>query len=187
MSYKNERAKTELHADPSYCPLSHTKGKRLLQKTLANHIQPKDWNCITPHGYFFCPQEDCPVIYFNNDLNNYFAQEDLRTPVMHKMPIGTEDRPICYCKNVLEATIMEELTVKQCCESIEDIQQYTEANTGKNCSIANPTGRCCREEVKQLLDWVMINNDRFKVEAPIIEQALTCCNKMEQVVIDSNQ
>ncbi|MHA2029179.1 MAG: hypothetical protein ACW98K_06500 [Candidatus Kariarchaeaceae archaeon] len=169
-----------INSSKIFCPLSNTKGKRLLRKTLANHLDPKYWNMIIEPGYYFCPNSGCPVIYYNRDYNVICSLSEIRTPVMHKMEIGNDNRPICYCKNVLESSIIEELAVKKCCDSLKDIQKFTEANTGKDCVITNPTGRCCGKQVKEIMEWVKSNGD-LMIDVPLIEEAMLCCAKIEEV------
>ncbi|MHA2030861.1 MAG: hypothetical protein ACW99A_15595 [Candidatus Kariarchaeaceae archaeon] len=171
--------------DENYCPISFDKGQRLLRKTLANHFKPVYWNLIIENGFYFCPTRDCPVYYFNNVNKSYLGQNDVQTTVMHKMEIGAENRPACYCKNVLESTIFNELLVKKCCDSLIDIQNFTQANTGKDCSITNPTGRCCGKQIREILEWVY--KTRPEVETPLMEEAMSCCNKIEKATDGSYQ
>ena len=165
--------------EKNFCPLSFSKGQRLLRKTLASHVQPKYWTLINEHGFFFCPTRDCPVIYFHNEKKLFFGLDDVRTVVMHKMEINTENRPVCYCKNVLEKTILDELLVEKCCDSIIDIQNFTQANTGKDCAITNPTGRCCGKQIKEILEWA--KDQRLEIAAPLMKEAMSCCSTIQKV------
>ena len=47
---------------------------------------------------------------------------------------------VCYCLKVTEEEIIDHVANKQCCNSIEDIQKHTGANTGNQCLIMNPKG-----------------------------------------------
>ena len=47
---------------------------------------------------------------------------------------------VCYCMNVTEEEIFEHVAIKQCCTTIEDIQEHTGANTGSQCKAMNPAG-----------------------------------------------
>ena len=47
---------------------------------------------------------------------------------------------VCYCLNVTEEEIIDHVAIKQCCSSIEDIQNHTGANTGDRCYELNPSG-----------------------------------------------
>lgn len=135
------------------CPLSGDQGLRLLKKTIANHVFPKFWNYIDDTKLYYCQNEGCPVVYFNAIKERFFGLDDLHSIVMHKIPVNTENRPVCYCKNVLEDQILNELINKKCCDSLIDIQNFTGANTGKNCAITNPTGRCCGKQIKEIIEF----------------------------------
>ncbi len=161
------------------CPISFDNGKRLFQKTVGNHVYPKYWKLIKGKQFYFCPNADCPVIYFNNEEGLYFSQDELRAPVMHKMPIGTEGRPVCYCMQVMESEVLEEILVKKCCDSLIDIQEYTGANKGKDCKITNPTGRCCGTQLRELLLWIKEHKEEL-VEVPLMEEATSCCVSIEE-------
>ncbi|OLS21646.1 MAG: Copper chaperone CopZ [Candidatus Heimdallarchaeota archaeon LC_2] len=113
----------------NYCRISFDKGQRLLRRTLANHFRSEYWNLIAESGFYLCPTKDCPVYYFNNNGETYLGKDDVHKTVMHKMEIGAEKRPVCYCKNVLESIIFDEVVVKKCSDSLIDIQNFTEANT----------------------------------------------------------
>lgn len=173
LSYSPKQEET---TEKNFCGLCFNKGKRVLRETLANHVKIQYWNEIDGK-FYYCNTFDCPVIYFDRTSSTYFAQEDLRTTVMHKQEIGTEYRAACYCKNVLEKTIIDELLVKKCCDSLTDIQKFTEANTGKNCKITNPTGRCCGGQIKNIIQWAQTQHSEISV--PLLEEAISCCSKIE--------
>jgi len=174
---------TDIKSEKNFCQLSGDRGQRLLRKTLPNHMKPQFWPLITESGYFFCPNRSCPVVYFNNENGKYFGLDDVHTVVMHKIEIGTENRPVCYCKNVLEKTILDELLVKKCCDSIIDIQNFTEANTGKDCVLTNPTGRCCGKQIKEILEWT--KDQRMEIEAPLMQEAMSCCARIDEATEES--
>ena len=146
------------NSDPEICPISGTKGIKIKQETMANHVKHEYWPMLN-ENFLYCTDKNCSVIYYSNHDGKYFIQEDLRTSVMHKIPIGTANRPACYCMNVLEDKIIYEITELKCCTSLKDIQSYTQANTGKDCRITNPTGRCCGSQIKDILNWVK-NQDK---------------------------
>ena len=111
------------------CPVTETKGLKVTEVTLRNHVHEKYWDIISVGNYYFCGAHDCPVVYFNNVEEMYFTTSDVKTRVSHKN--GPEPRPICYCLNVLEHKILDEILIKKCCTSLEDVKKYTGARTGK--------------------------------------------------------
>ncbi|HKZ43166.1 MAG TPA: hypothetical protein VJ044_19570, partial [Candidatus Hodarchaeales archaeon] len=131
------------------CPVTETKGLKVTEVTLRNHVHEKYWDIISVGNYYFCGAHDCPVVYFNNVEEMYFTTSDVKTRVSHKN--GPEPRPICYCLNVLEHKILDEILIKKCCTSLEDVKKYTGARTGKFCHITNPSGRCCGPQVNETI------------------------------------
>ena len=78
-----------------------------------------------------------------------------------------------------EKQILDELLVKKCCDSIKDIQEFTGANTGKNCAITNPSGRCCGNKIKEILEWAKIRN--LNIQPPLMDEAVACCANIEEM------
>ena len=57
---------------------------------------------------------------------------------------------ICYCKSV---TIDEiEQAIVKGANTLDDIQAITGACTGNKCKELNPSGRCCSEDIKAMLN-----------------------------------
>ncbi len=173
LQFERKKEEGEIDAGPNICPLCLNKGKRVLKKTMANHVWPKYWKIIDQQGFFFCETRSCPIVYFNNEKNHYFGLEDLHSVVMHKLEISTPHRPACYCMSVLEERILEELLVKRCCDSLDDIKEYTSANKGKNCVITNPSGRCCGKPIKEIIEWA--KQTRTDADESVLEYAEACC------------
>ena len=157
------------------CPVSATAGQKVKQVTLGNHLQPEHWRWTWEEGFHFCSAPDCPVVYFHNGLGVYFTQEEIRTRVGIKA--GGPPVPVCYCMNVTEAQILEEIQVKRCCDSLEDIQEYTKARTGKLCHVTNPAGKCCGKHVTAVVERALAGVS----DAALAEQARgVCCQIPEE-------
>jgi len=148
-----------IESNSSKCPISQTKGLIVKKITLRGHVEEKYWDIISDQNYFFCPDENCPIIYFNNIDTYYFTAKEVKTRVSHKK--GTQPRPICYCLNVLEHRILDEILTNKCCTTLEDIKKYTGARTGKFCHITNPSGRCCGPQVNEIIakGLTLLNED----------------------------
>jgi len=132
------------------CPVSATAGHKVKQVTLGNHLRPDHWRWAWHDGFYFCPAPVCPVVYFHNGHRVYFTQEEIRTRVGIKA-VGPPV-PVCYCMNVTEEQIVEEIQVKRCCTSLEDIKNYTRARTGKLCHVTNPAGKCCGKHLTAVVE-----------------------------------
>lgn len=160
---------------PDFCPVSATAGHRIKQVTLGNHLRPEHWRWAWEDGFHFCPAPPCPVVYFHNGLGVYFSQEEVRTRVGIKS--GTSPVPVCYCMNVTEAQIIDEIQVKRCCDSLEDIKQFTRARTGKLCHVTNPAGKCCGKHVTAVVERALAG---LSDSALARHARTTCCQIPEE-------
>lgn len=156
------------------CPISQTKGLKVRKVTLRGHVFEKYWDIISDENYFFCPHKTCPIIYFNNEENHYFTQASVKSRSNYKE--GPEPRPACYCLNVLEHRILDEIVVKKCCDSLQDIKEYTGARTGKFCHITNPSGRCCGPIVNEIIaKGIELAKQNKELQKEVIETVHSGC------------
>jgi copper chaperone CopZ len=135
------------------CPVSGSRGHRVMKVTVSNHVDSRLWHYLKSDWFWFCSDPGCPVVYYNNELGVYFLKDEVKTRVFQKEL--SEDRPVCYCLSVTEAMIREEILVKRCCDSLEDIQKFTKAGTGRWCPITNPSGKCCKEYLGELIESIL--------------------------------
>jgi copper chaperone CopZ len=135
--------------DDTACNVCGQVGTKVLRVTMGVHVKEDKWPQLS-QGFRFCWTPDCDVVYYNNERGIYFRKEDVKTRVGLKET--TYPRPVCYCMNVTEERISEEILEKKCCSSLEDIKAYTRAGEGKWCLTTNPTGRCCREYLVRVID-----------------------------------
>jgi bacterioferritin-associated ferredoxin len=88
--------------------------------------------------WYICSSENCDKVYFSNDKN--YSKKDVRVLIWYKE--HTDEVPICYCSNLTEKEIFN--AVKNGCETIDDVQEYTNKNITGKCKTENPLGKCCR-------------------------------------------
>lgn len=134
------------------CPMCGGKGLRVLKSNVGNHVDPRYWNLLD-NNFWFCPTSNCEMVYFNNMKGIYFLKSEVNVPVFHKE--RDRNRPVCYCFNVTEQMIWDEVYNKGCCDTLEDIVAYTKAGTGRWCPITNPSGRCCKEYLEPLVKEIL--------------------------------
>ena len=132
-----------------YCELCGQKAAKVFPVTMRNHTEARFWPLLD-QGFRFSADPECPVIYFNNRAGVYFLKEEVKTRFgpKEKVPV----RPICYCIGITEEMIEDEVLRKGCCDSLEDIESYTKVGTGKWCFVTNPSGKCCREYLPEILN-----------------------------------
>jgi copper chaperone CopZ/bacterioferritin-associated ferredoxin len=149
------------------CPACGSRGHMVMKVTVSNHVDSSMWRLLRSEWFWFCSNPRCSIVYYNNDLGVYFLKDEVRTRVFHKEPPG--DRPVCYCLSVTESLIREEIMVKKCCDSLEDIQRFTRAGTGRWCPITNPSGKCCREYLADLIHSILSERPGEPVERRLEE------------------
>lgn len=142
-------AEKDFKAKMEICPLCSNVGKRVLQVTVSTHIYPEDWKLLMD-GFRFCSNPTCAMMYYNNATGTYFLKSEVKTRFGLKEETGP--RPICYCLSILEEDIQYEILKKNCCDSLQDIEEFTRAGTGKWCLTTNPSGKCCRDYLPNVVE-----------------------------------
>ncbi|MDP3180241.1 MAG: (2Fe-2S)-binding protein [Bacteroidota bacterium] len=75
---------------------------------------------------------------------NRFDFSDLKVANPYKM--------ICYCKQVTQKEI--EIAIAGGAKTLSDIRQKTGACTGNQCKELNPSGKCCSDDINQIIrNW----------------------------------
>lgn len=158
------------------CPVCGNPGisvTRLVMKAML----PRDLQAsFARDGYSFCPTPSCPLAYFDNGQSAFVHKDELRVAVGRKAagPAST----VCYCLRVTEGRIVEEVAVKRCCRTLDDVAGATGALLGKACHMVNPSGRCCGAEVKQAILKAMrlagFPNDSPEVRGLLAENVDHC-------------
>lgn len=119
------------------CPLCHAIGKKVKRVTVENLVKEEYLPSVTEDHYYLCLSNDCHVVYFNEKGGTNFSKKKMKVPVWFKEV--EFPRPICYCKDVSDTTILKHV-VELGHRTLEEIQKHTGANTGKECLIKNPAG-----------------------------------------------
>lgn len=100
--------------------------------------------------YRFCPDEHCPVVYFEAD-GRCFTTEDLRVAMWQKRPFG--DREMCYCFGETEASIRAEIEAHGHSAAMKRIREHIAASRCA-CEVRNPRGSCCLGDVREAIERV---------------------------------
>ena len=129
------------------CPGSGQKGRPVPHRTIKAFLNPS-LRALRETDYFFCPDQECPVVYFTADGTQTFTVEDLHEPVYQKKP----DDPhvlICYCFRYTVGSF-QAATAEQRQAILLDIKQRTRADQCE-CDLRNPQGACCLGNVVKLI------------------------------------
>lgn len=145
---KNNCCYSQQNKSNIYCPVTHKKGTPVNIITLQNLLKSEALSKLnTSLNYFFCDDENCPIVYFNQQKQT-FSIEELKVPVFQKDK--AQKVPVCYCFNLTRQRIYEEIktTGNSCAE--EFIKEKIKARLCA-CDINNPQGSCCLANIRQTI------------------------------------
>lgn len=160
---------TRLPEQPeNHCPITGTKGVvTQVDPTVGNHVRESTWeHLIGLEHLYFCPHPNCPVVYFDSERKHIWGVEDLKTRVGIKTQL--DPVPVCYCRRVTRAQIEYEILERGCCDSVNDIKEFTKANTGEMCLVTNPSGRCCGAHLRKVVQEILTARGK---DDPLADQA----------------
>lgn len=134
------------HGSRIVCRHCGREGQSVDQTTIDALLKPESLSQVTGSEYAFCETPDCPVVYYAAD-GTEFKKNQVRVRVGFK---ETEDPiPACYCFNVTERMIREEIA--QTGRSTASARIRAEVKAGNcRCEVENPSGRCCLGEIRQV-------------------------------------
>jgi hypothetical protein len=108
---------------------------------------------IRPTRYYFCQTQECPIVYFAEDGEQSFSEEELRERVYQKHP-HDEESTICYCFGHTLGSIRREWRETGQSTVVAAITLGTQSGQCA-CDIRNPQANCClgnvRGFVKQMI------------------------------------
>lgn len=141
----------EAGVDPTkVCPVCGRRGRRVIALTVTAHLRPEYWSALGD-GFWFCWTRECPIFYYDNARQLYVSKDSNEVRSRFGLKELEAPRPICYCLGVNAERIFDEVETKGCCDSLEDVERYTRAGSGKWCVTTNPSGVCCRGYLKELV------------------------------------
>lgn len=121
------------------CPVCGSLGIEVEPITVKSILKDNLNTGITEDDeWYICSGNKCEIIYFSK--NKVFSKKDVRVMIWYKEQ--TSQVPICYCSNLTQEEIVN--AVKNGCETIDEVQEYTNKNITGMCQTENPLGKCCR-------------------------------------------
>ncbi len=128
---------------PERCHFCNQRGKPVARETVDALVKPEFRDTVNGRTYAFCESPTCPVVYYAAD-GFHVLKPQLRVRVGLK---ETEDPiPVCYCFNVTERMIREEIASTGRSTASARIRAEVKARNCR-CEVENPSGRCCLGEV----------------------------------------
>lgn len=131
------------------CKRCETEGMKVVPLTLGVHVKEEYWDKID-EDFYFCPSQECDVVYFNNVKDVYLTEAEVKTRVGIKEDSGP--KPLCYCNRVTDEMLRKAIIKEKCCSTLEGVQEVTNAGKGRWCLTTNPSGRCCEWYLKDIIN-----------------------------------
>jgi len=121
------------------CPVNGLSYPQVKHKTILHHLK-KPWQYkLSKQAYYYCSDDKCDVIYFNEDTQQINADQ-----IREKSNSKGNNKIICYCFNIYQKDLDKDL--EACKEFV--IAQTKKANC--DCETQNPSGKCCLKNFKKL-------------------------------------
>ncbi len=141
---------TDVTAAPATapCPVSQTVGQRIQRRTMENLLKPDARALIEPVQYYYCPDPNCPIVYFSNVDGRTFSFGELSVPVFDKEK--NEDTPVCYCFDWTRKKIRDQIAEAGKSMAAAEIARKVKAGEC-SCDVKNPKGRCCLGDVNAVV------------------------------------
>ncbi len=130
------------------CSVNHKVGKRV-DSLILKSLLTLPINLISYKEYYFCPDPDCPVVYYSTDNKQIFTEDDLRVRVFQKHQ-QDNDVLVCYCFKHNVGNIRKDVTENQKSTIVEQINHDVQANLCA-CGILNPQASCCLGNIRKLI------------------------------------
>ncbi len=108
---------------------------------------------IEGQAYRFCPNADCPVVYYGVDVPQVFYEADLRERVFQKHPTDP-DVFVCYCFGYRVGDVEAEVKATGTSAAPERITAGVKAQKCA-CEVRNPQGSCCLGNVRSVIKRVL--------------------------------
>lgn len=128
------------------CPTNGKIGKLINTLTLKAMLA-KPLTELRPVEYRFCPDADCPTVYYSVDGLQTFVESDLRERVYQKHP-QERDIYVCYCfQHTVGDIVADTLGGEQVVTEINQAIKHKQCA----CDIRNPQGRCCLGNINSIV------------------------------------
>ena len=137
--------------DKAVCPSCGISAKEVLSKTVDALLTPAAKAKLSDtKGFHFCKTPTCSVVYFKENI--LLTQEDL--DVIVGLKEGASPRTLCYCFNITEEMVEEEIAATGTSKAKTVIKEKMQS-IGCACEIKNPSGGCCLADVGKAIKEVM--------------------------------
>lgn len=146
-----------------HCPACGKPGKKVGMETVKAMLAVTLHAIQPDRGYLFCRTVDCQIVYFADNGESIFTEQELRERVYQKHP-DEDEVFVCYCFCHTPVTIRAEVLASGVSTLAEQINAGIAAGQCA-CEIRNPQGSCCLGNVSATVQRVKAEVKQGKDEA----------------------
>ncbi|GAA3650440.1 BFD-like [2Fe-2S] binding domain-containing protein [Asaccharospora irregularis DSM 2635] len=132
----------------SLCPVCNQEGKLVKNITVNHMVFNEIKQKVGDTDYFLCINETCNIVYFNQEYDVKFNENEVKEPIWFKD--DANPKYVCYCNKVAEEQVFDAVINKDA-KNMKDIIRLTGAMKNGKCEIYNPLGKCCSPIVQEAI------------------------------------
>src|SRR5262245_11025707 len=160
-------------SQPIRCERCDGQGKAVSRKIILLMLKPDLLEYAMSGSYSFCPERDCPVVYFDESGGRHFTVDDLRVRVGLK--VKDDPIPLCYCFGFDESHIRDEITQTGRTCIPERVAKLIREDLCA-CDTRNPESVCCLGEVNKSARRLEIEFAKVREQQSLEELSLAGCD-----------
>ncbi|HZW49403.1 MAG TPA: (2Fe-2S)-binding protein [Bacillota bacterium] len=131
------------------CPVCNHQGRAVSQITVKHLVTEDQHDAVQGDRYWICMNENCDVVYFNNENQTKFVKEQVRVPIWFKK--DANPKYACYCSLVTEEQVIDAV-MKHHAKTVKEVNAVTGAMENSNCKENNPLGVCCHKVIQEIIE-----------------------------------
>lgn len=136
------------------CPECGTDARQIKTETVRNMVEPFGNQDVEDDvQYRICKTQDCPVVYFADEIDQQFEIGVIRERPNVKLAADADPYPLCYCFGYTKQHIREDIQANG--ETTID-DWITERVQAEECACRwkSPLGGCCLGNVKAAISEI---------------------------------
>lgn len=133
------------------CPECGADARQIPTETVRNMVEPFENQTIENDiQYRICKTQDCPVVYFADELDQRFETDAIRVRANFKLAVDADPYPVCYCFGYDRSHVREDIAENGETSIDEWITERVQAEECA-CRWKSPLGGCCLGNVEETI------------------------------------
>lgn len=134
------------------CPVCCREGENVSNITVKSMLMNTQYD-VEGKAYHICKNPRCMVVYYD-DHDNTIGESSLKVPIWYKE--GAHPKFTCYCSEVTKNDVIKAV-VEKGARDVKTVSEITGAMKNSNCLVNNPAGKCCHNEIQNIIDEALKN------------------------------